>query len=284
MCHNTRKISLELEYNRIERIPHPNYSPDVSPYNLGYSIFQKIKGRGAIDIGRIIEAITGIWNEVILKSCRGCYANGFNELLGSLDTRESITTNDCSSFFKEFELAEKRGGDHDSCYRLYIEKKPVLAKFFMSASAPSAGIRSVLVLSSPPPFTNDSKSLQTGARRFWDFGPIRCISNSTDTGLRLAQVLTDSGTTMIRHSGIVRRTGSGSVPSLEGCELGPSSIILFEKSLIFGVTIKLGEMKKLCTFQKVLDQLARNNPKTWPNRKNLTFEHPAGHGESNSDP
>jgi hypothetical protein len=122
----------------------------------------------------------------------------------------------------------KDPGGHDSCCLLYIEENPVLAKSFMSASASSAWIRNVLVLSSPPPFTNNSKSLQIGARRFRDFGPIRCISNLTDTGLRLAQVLTDLGTTMIRHSGRVRRTGTGSVASLEGCKLGPSSIILFE--------------------------------------------------------
>jgi hypothetical protein len=70
----------------------------------------------------------------------------------------------------------------------------------------------------------------------------------------------------------------------EGCKLGPGSIILFEKSLIFGVIIKLSEMRRLCTFQKVLEQLARYRLKKQPNWKNLTFEHSAGHGESNSDP
>jgi hypothetical protein len=34
MYHNARKISLELGHNRIERAPHPAYSPDVSPCNF----------------------------------------------------------------------------------------------------------------------------------------------------------------------------------------------------------------------------------------------------------
>jgi hypothetical protein len=31
MCYNARKISLGLEHNKIQRTPHPTYSPDISP-------------------------------------------------------------------------------------------------------------------------------------------------------------------------------------------------------------------------------------------------------------
>jgi hypothetical protein len=57
-----------------------------------------------------------------------------------------------------------------------------------------------------------------------------------------------------------RRTNER-VTSSEGCKLGPSSIILFEKSLIFGVIIKLSEMRRLCTFQKRLGAVGKTSPK-----------------------
>jgi hypothetical protein len=37
-------------------------------------------------------------------------------------------------------------------------------------------------------------------------------------------------------------------------------------------------------FSKSLGAVGEISPKKWPNRKNLTFENPMGHGESNSDP
>jgi hypothetical protein len=46
----------------------------------------------------------------------------------------------------------------------------------------------------------------------------------------------------------------------DGCKLGPSSIILFEKSIIFGVIIKLSEMRRLCTFQKSLRAVGEISP------------------------
>jgi transposase len=39
--HNPRKISLELEHNKIERAPHPTYSPDISP--CGFWLFGFLK-------------------------------------------------------------------------------------------------------------------------------------------------------------------------------------------------------------------------------------------------
>jgi hypothetical protein len=64
------------------------------------------------------------------------------------------------------------------------------------------------------------------------------------------------------------RQGRNSSPrNIEGCKFGPSSIILFEKSVIFGAIIKLSEMRRLCTSQKILEQLARYSPQKWPNRK-----------------
>jgi hypothetical protein len=45
MCHNARKISLELEHNKIERAPHPAYSPDISWHDFWLFGFPKEKLR-----------------------------------------------------------------------------------------------------------------------------------------------------------------------------------------------------------------------------------------------
>jgi hypothetical protein len=54
MDHNARKISLELEHNRIEQTVHLAYSPDISSRDSQlFDCFQrKIPGTGVIDIGR----------------------------------------------------------------------------------------------------------------------------------------------------------------------------------------------------------------------------------------
>jgi hypothetical protein len=62
MCHNTRKISLELEHNTIERAPHPAYSTDMSPYDLWLFGFlkEKFKEQELSTSDEIIKAITTI--------------------------------------------------------------------------------------------------------------------------------------------------------------------------------------------------------------------------------
>jgi hypothetical protein len=41
MCHNTRKINRELEQNKIERAPHPAYSPDLTAGTFGLLVLSK---------------------------------------------------------------------------------------------------------------------------------------------------------------------------------------------------------------------------------------------------
>jgi hypothetical protein len=48
-------------------------------------------------------------------------------------------------------------------------------------------------------------------------------------------------------------TYSGYVVTSERCKLGASSIILFEKYLIFGGIIKFSEIRRSCTFQKIVE-------------------------------
>jgi hypothetical protein len=69
MCHNPRKISLKLEYNKIERAPHPAYSPDISPCDFWLFGLPKetLKKQKLSTSDEIIEAITTIWNEVTFE-------------------------------------------------------------------------------------------------------------------------------------------------------------------------------------------------------------------------
>jgi hypothetical protein len=43
MCHDARKINLELEHNKIEEATHPAYSPDISPCDFWSFGFLKEK-------------------------------------------------------------------------------------------------------------------------------------------------------------------------------------------------------------------------------------------------
>jgi hypothetical protein len=69
MCHNARKISLELEYNKIKRALHPDYSPDISPCDLWMFDFlkEKLREQEPLTSDEIIETMTTIWNDVTFE-------------------------------------------------------------------------------------------------------------------------------------------------------------------------------------------------------------------------
>jgi hypothetical protein len=76
MCHSARKISLELEHKKIERAPHPAYSPDFSrcdfwPFGL---LKEKLKEQELSISDEIIEAITTIWNEVTFEELQSVFS------------------------------------------------------------------------------------------------------------------------------------------------------------------------------------------------------------------
>jgi hypothetical protein len=81
MCHNDRKISMELQFNKTEWAPHPAYFPDINPCDVWLLNFlkEKLQEQELSASDKIIEAITTIWNDVLLKSCRACSPNGFSE-------------------------------------------------------------------------------------------------------------------------------------------------------------------------------------------------------------
>jgi histone-lysine N-methyltransferase SETMAR len=76
MCHNARKISLELEHNKIERDPHPAYSPDISPCDFWLSGFlkEKLQEQELSASDEIIEVITTIWNDITFEELQSVFS------------------------------------------------------------------------------------------------------------------------------------------------------------------------------------------------------------------
>jgi hypothetical protein len=76
MCHNGRKISLELEHNKIERAPHPVYSPDISPCDFWMFGFlkEKLQEEELSTSDEIIEVIATIWNYVTFEELQSVFS------------------------------------------------------------------------------------------------------------------------------------------------------------------------------------------------------------------
>jgi histone-lysine N-methyltransferase SETMAR len=75
MCHNGRKVTDELEVLRLDRVPHPPYSPDLSPcdFSLFGMLKQKIKDRVFQTIEEILDAIRHVWRKVTFEQLQSGY-------------------------------------------------------------------------------------------------------------------------------------------------------------------------------------------------------------------
>jgi hypothetical protein len=66
MCHTDKKISERLAKGRVERAPHPPYSPDISPGD--FLLFgmrkQKMKDREFQSQQTILGAVAKMWNHL----------------------------------------------------------------------------------------------------------------------------------------------------------------------------------------------------------------------------
>jgi hypothetical protein len=69
MCHNGRNVTDELEVLRLDRVPHPPHSSDLSPCNfwLFGMLKQNIKDPMFPTIEEILDAIRHVWREVTLE-------------------------------------------------------------------------------------------------------------------------------------------------------------------------------------------------------------------------
>jgi hypothetical protein len=109
MCHNARKISLELEHNKIERAPHPAYSPEISPCDFwGFGFLkEKLKEPELSTSDEIIEAITTIWNDATFEELQSVFSEWIQRATCVTGNGRNIIMKDCYSFLEEFSLIEK---------------------------------------------------------------------------------------------------------------------------------------------------------------------------------
>jgi hypothetical protein len=115
MCHNARRTSLELEHDKIERAPHPAYTPDTSPCNFWLFGFlkEKLKEQELSTSDEINEKITTIWNDVTFEELQSVFSEWIQRVTWVIEHRGTITMNDCYNFLTESSLVEKaRAGQH----------------------------------------------------------------------------------------------------------------------------------------------------------------------------
>jgi hypothetical protein len=75
ICHNARKVSLELEHNKIERAPDRAYSLDINPCDFWlYGFLKKLKEQELSTSDEIIEVITTIWNDVTFEELQSVFS------------------------------------------------------------------------------------------------------------------------------------------------------------------------------------------------------------------
>jgi hypothetical protein len=82
MCHNGSKVALKFEKHHIFRLPHPLYSPDISPCD--FWLFGLLKGimkdREFHSHDEIEEAITGARNGLTFEDVQGIFYDWMRRL------------------------------------------------------------------------------------------------------------------------------------------------------------------------------------------------------------
>jgi hypothetical protein len=76
MYHNVRKISLELEHNKIERAPHPGYFPTSARVIFGCLVSsKKFRNRSYRPQVKSFEVIPLIWNDITFKKLQSVFSD-----------------------------------------------------------------------------------------------------------------------------------------------------------------------------------------------------------------
>jgi hypothetical protein len=77
MCHNGRKITEEVSDAKLECLPHPAYSLDLSSCDfwLFGMLKEKMKDRAFQTVKEILDAITLIWNGVSFGQLQSIFLN-----------------------------------------------------------------------------------------------------------------------------------------------------------------------------------------------------------------
>jgi histone-lysine N-methyltransferase SETMAR len=89
ICRNAGKISLKLEHNKIERAPHPAYSPDIIP--CGFWLFgflkRKLKEHQLSTSDEIIEVIMTICNDITFKELQSVFSEWIQRVIWVIERR-----------------------------------------------------------------------------------------------------------------------------------------------------------------------------------------------------
>jgi hypothetical protein len=82
MCHNDRKVTNEFAHLKLDRIPHPPYSPDLSPCDfwLFGMLKQKIKDRVFQIVEEMMTAVHRVWDELTLDDLQTIFFNWIERL------------------------------------------------------------------------------------------------------------------------------------------------------------------------------------------------------------
>jgi hypothetical protein len=69
MCHNNRKVTTQITDAKLERLPHPLYSPDLSPWDFWlFGILKhKTKDKSFQTVEEIQDAMTVIWEDLTFE-------------------------------------------------------------------------------------------------------------------------------------------------------------------------------------------------------------------------
>jgi hypothetical protein len=80
MCHNDSKVVSKFDKDHIARLPHPSYSPDLSPCD--FWLFGMLKGilkdREFHLHDETEEAITMAWNDLTFDEAQSVFHNWMN--------------------------------------------------------------------------------------------------------------------------------------------------------------------------------------------------------------
>jgi hypothetical protein len=87
MCQYTRKISLDLEHNKIERTPHRAYSPDISPSDLWLFglLKEKLKEQELSTSDEITEEITTVGADLTFEELRSVSSESIQRLTWAVE-------------------------------------------------------------------------------------------------------------------------------------------------------------------------------------------------------
>jgi histone-lysine N-methyltransferase SETMAR len=82
MCHNGRKVTDELVNLKLDCVPHPPYSPDLSlcDFWLFEMLKQKIENRVFQTVEEIKIAVYRVWDELILDDLQPVFFNCIERL------------------------------------------------------------------------------------------------------------------------------------------------------------------------------------------------------------